>query len=104
MLDQLQEKFPDLIVDDRRPPLRQIKVGCKGELRFDQEVALLDLTRFDQGFLTAETGFSKTVLAAALIAEKKCRTSILVHNKQIFNQWLERLRQFLDIAELPAKR
>lgn len=54
--------------------------------------------------MQAETGFGKTVLGAALIARRQARTIILVHNKQLLDQWLERLKQFLIFEEEEAVR
>ncbi|MFX3737753.1 hypothetical protein ACJBSD_10730, partial [Streptococcus suis] len=56
------------------------------------------------GLLCAETGFVKTFLGAALFAQRKCRTIILFHNRQLFEQWLERLGEFLEIEVEEAVR
>lgn len=40
-----------------------------------------------------------TVVAAALIAERRCNTLILVHRRELLTQWAERLRQFLSLAK-----
>lgn len=45
----------------------------KGELTFEQELALSDMTSKENGLLHAETGFGKTVLGAALISERKTK-------------------------------
>ncbi|MBS8069905.1 DEAD/DEAH box helicase, partial [Streptococcus suis] len=84
--------------------LSPIQISFKGRLRFEQELALADLLASENGLLCAETGFGKTVLGAALIAQRKCRTIILVHNRQLLEQWLERLGEFLEIEEEEAVR
>ena len=50
--------------------------------------------------LSATTAFGKTVVAAWLIAHRKVNTLVLVHRRQLLDQWIERLAAFLD---LPAK-
>ena len=55
----------------------------------------------DNGVLCASTAFGKTVVGAALIAERKVNTLILVHRTTLLKQWLERLEEFLVINEEP---
>lgn len=61
------------------------------------------MTAYDCGVLAATTGFGKTVIGARIIAEKQCPTLILVHTKELANQWKERLEQFLQIDEVLEK-
>ncbi|WP_252499491.1 TOTE conflict system archaeo-eukaryotic primase domain-containing protein [Streptococcus pseudopneumoniae] len=91
-------------VEDRRKVQRSIRVEFKGELTFEQELALSDMTSKENGLLHAETGFGKTVLGAALISERKTKTIILVHNRQLLDQWLDRLKCFLTFEEEEATR
>ncbi|WP_240164417.1 DEAD/DEAH box helicase family protein [Streptococcus sp. 79] len=91
-------------VEDRRKVQRSIRVEFKGELTFEQELALSDMTSKENGLLHAETGFGKTVLGAALISERKTKTIILVHNRQLLDQWLDRLNHFLTFEEEEATR
>ena len=51
----------------------------------------------DYGVLAATTAFGKTVVAAALIAQRARNTLVLVHRRELLTQWIERLRTFLDI-------
>lgn len=104
LLSHLQETFPNLTVIERENEGSEIKVSFRGELRFEQELALADMLSADSGVLCAGTGFGKTVLGAALIAKRQKRTLILVHNRQLLEQWLERLSQFLIFEEEEAIR
>ena len=54
----------------------------------------------DTGVLAATTAFGKTVVAAWLIAQRGVNTLVLVHRRQLLDQWIERLSTFLG---LPAK-
>jgi superfamily II DNA or RNA helicase/very-short-patch-repair endonuclease len=55
------------------------------------------MLRHDTGVLAATTAFGKTVVAASLIASRGVNTLVLVHRRQLLEQWLERLATFLDI-------
>ena len=55
----------------------------------------------DIGVLAATTAFGKTVVASWLIAQRGVNTLILVHRRQLLEQWMDRLANFLDI---PAKQ
>ena len=68
-----------------------------GHLRPEQEVAAQAMLQSDIGVLSATTAFGKTVIAAWLIAQRQVNTLIIVHRKQLQDQWLERLSSFLDI-------
>ena len=51
----------------------------------------------DTGVLAATTAFGKTVVAAWLIAKRGVNTLVLVHRRQLQQQWIERLSTFLGI-------
>ncbi|GAF36216.1 putative helicase [Lentilactobacillus farraginis DSM 18382 = JCM 14108] len=53
------------------------------------------------GILAARTGFGKTVVAAKIIATLNVSTLILVHDKELADQWVARLNQFLKITDQP---
>ena len=72
-------------------------VSFQGALRLPQSRAFDALAAHDNGVLAATTAFGKTVVAAALIAHRARNTLILVHRRELLNQWVERLRSFLDI-------
>jgi superfamily II DNA or RNA helicase len=77
-----------------------LEVSFKGRLTTQQEEAVNELQMHSNGVLAATTGFGKTVAAAALIAKRNINTLIIVDRKQLLQQWVERLANFL---ELPAK-
>ena len=72
----------------------------QGELRQQQKVAADAMLRHETGVLAATTAFGKTVVAAWLIARRGVNTLVLVHRRQLLDQWIERLSTFLDV---PAK-
>lgn len=78
--------------------------GCKldvsfhGELRPQQKHAAEAMLAHDMGVLSATTAFGKTVLAAWLIAARGANTLVIVHRKQLLEQWRERLSEFLGVS------
>lgn len=76
---------------------KDIEVSFVGKLREEQSEAMKSLLLHENGVLSATTAFGKTITAAALIAQRKTNTLILVHTKALLNQWKERLEEFLSI-------
>jgi superfamily II DNA or RNA helicase len=64
-----------------------------------QQDALDSFKNIDQGILVAPPGSGKTIMALALIANKKQPALIITHRKQIYNQWLTRIEDFLQIPK-----
>ena len=87
-------------VRDERYAGTAIDVTFRGSLREDQEKAVREVLRHDEGVLCAPTAFGKTVVAARLIAKRKVNTLVLVHRQNLLEQWRARLAMFLD---LPSK-
>jgi superfamily II DNA or RNA helicase len=85
-------------IDDQRPMLPILDCSFKGRLKpFQQEAVDIMLSR-DFGTLSAPTGSGKTVMALFMAAKRKQPTLILVHTKDLANQWRERTAEFLDIS------
>lgn len=85
-------------LDDRRSRGAEIEVAFNGMLRPGQEDAVAALLPHDIGVLAATTAFGKTVVAAKLIAARGVNVLVLVHRRQLMDQWVERLSAFLDMA------
>jgi superfamily II DNA or RNA helicase len=100
-LDEVQVLFDSLGIgvdlDDQRLTGTPIGATFRGTLFIEQQVAADSLLAHDNGVLAATTAFGKTVVATYLIAERAVNTLIVVHNKQLMDQWRERLGEFLDI-------
>ena len=86
-------------IDDKRQQGRNINVEFNGELRHEQNKALKELTKHDNGILHAATAFGKTVVCSAVIAEKKVNTLILLESSALIEQWKDALNKFLIIDE-----
>jgi hypothetical protein len=84
-------------VHDERTAGREINVSFHGELRSEQRDAIEQVLAYDHGILCAPTAFGKTVVAACLIAKRGVNALILVHRRQLMDQWRERLAAFLAL-------
>jgi superfamily II DNA or RNA helicase/very-short-patch-repair endonuclease len=103
-LDEICEALTDLhinpVIRDERNGGRPLEVMFRGELRAEQQRAADAMMVHDTGVLAATTAFGKTVIAAWLIAQRRTNALVLVHRRQLLDQWIERLSTFLDV---PAK-
>jgi superfamily II DNA or RNA helicase len=86
-----------VIIRDERIGKRKIKVEFNASLTDIQNDALKVWKDNEIGILMAPPGAGKTVMACALIAERKVSTLILVHRAQLLDQWKERITEFLGI-------
>ena len=86
------------IVDNRRL-LNPVKITFHGELRPLQQTTVKQGLRRDFGLLESPTGAGKTIMALYMIAERKQPSLVVVHTKELLNQWLDRIEQFLDIPK-----
>ncbi len=84
---------------DKRNPGRPISVSFLGELTPEQQEAKDALLPHETGVLAATTAFGKTVVASSIIAARKTNTLILVHRRQLLDQWVARLQTFLNISD-----
>ncbi|MBL0941923.1 MAG: DEAD/DEAH box helicase family protein, partial [Alphaproteobacteria bacterium] len=85
-------------IEDKRNNGNSIKAPFLGELTAEQKRMVQALLKHDTGVLAATTAFGKTVIAAHIIAARQTNTLILVHRRQLLDQWIERLRTFLGIS------
>ena len=98
LLRELKIKYS---VQDELCDGQNIDVQFQGELRSEQLLVVDAMMSADIGVLSATTAFGKTVIAACLIAKRQVNTLIIVHTKQLQDQWFDRLQTFLNI---PAKQ
>lgn len=101
-LEDVQQLLSDLriqpVIRDERCIGTLLDVAFHGELRPEQEVVAEAMLAHNTGVLSATTAFGKTVLAAWLIARRRVNTLVLVHRRQLLQQWVERLSTFLGVS------
>jgi superfamily II DNA or RNA helicase len=76
----------------------------RGTLRGGQERAVRELLRHEDGILAAGTAFGKTVAALRIVAERNTGTLVLVNRRQLIDQWVQRIAQFLGVPEREVGR
>ncbi len=84
---------------DERKKLAPATFDSEMKLYEYQRKAVENMLRSENGILVAPPGSGKTIIAIELIARRKQPALILVHKKQIFNQWVERVENFLNIPK-----
>ena len=82
---------------DERQEGQPLDARFLGELTAEQNEAAAALLKHETGVLAATTAFGKTVVAANMIAARERNTLVLVHRRQLLEQWVARLQTFLDI-------
>lgn len=87
----------EVSLEDRRQAGNPVDAHFLGNLDLQQEIAVEELAKTENGVLVAPTAFGKTVVAARMIAERGRNTLVVVHRRQLMEQWLERLATFLDV-------
>ncbi|MCA1743473.1 MAG: DEAD/DEAH box helicase [Desulfovibrionales bacterium] len=102
-LEEASELFQSLNIrmniSDQRFSGHRIDVRFSGNLTDLQHKAAKAILKHDCGVLSAATAFGKTVVGAWIIAERMINTLVLVHRRQLMDQWLERLSAFLDLPQ-----
>jgi superfamily II DNA or RNA helicase len=97
VLDLMKAHGVKTSVRDERFAGLPLEASFRGQLRPGQEDAVAQILKHDNGILCAPTAFGKTATAAWLIAARKVNTLVLVHRRQLLDQWRERLAMFLDL-------
>lgn len=86
-----------VVIRDERIGRKKLKTEFTGELTAPQSEAVKQIGKSDIGILMAPPGSGKTVMACALIAERKVSTLVLIHRQPLMEQWRERISTFLGI-------
>jgi superfamily II DNA or RNA helicase len=84
-------------LEDHRRTLSEVDFQFKGTLKDFQEEAVEAMAARDFGTLAAPTGSGKTVMALALIAQRRQPALVVVHTKELLEQWVDRIEKFLGI-------
>ena len=84
---------------DERSKKKEIKITSRIELRPQQKEVLERLDKKDFGVVVAPPNSGKTIIGLELIARKRQPALILVHRRQLFDQWMDRIQSFLRIPK-----
>ncbi len=86
-------------IDDRRRTLTEVSFQFTGRLRTLQQTAVNDILAKEFGTLSAPTGSGKTVMALAVVAQRRQPALVVVHTKDLAFQWRDRIGAFLGVPE-----
>jgi len=84
---------------DQRQKKALLSLNFQAALRPYQIPAIEATTKKDMGVIVAPPGSGKTFMGLKLIADKQQPTLIVVHRKQLMDQWIERIEAFLGISQ-----
>ena len=103
-LDELMNLLAELkikpVIQDERFTGNEIPdLEFQGQLTDEQVQAANKLLEHDMGTLSATTAFGKTVVALHILATRQVNTLIIVHRRQLLDQWLERIEMFLSVSK-----
>jgi superfamily II DNA or RNA helicase len=93
-----EQKIIYTLIDERKK-LSEVNFNFKVSLFDYQQVAVNATDKKDIGIIVAPPSSGKTIMGLSIVANKKQSTLIIVHRKQLFDQWVERIQSFLGIAE-----
>lgn len=82
-----------------RPVLDEVSFRSSIELTPSQTMAVEEAIAHEQGVIVAPSGSGKTIIGIELVARRKLPALILVHRRQILDQWVERIQAFLGIPK-----
>ncbi|MDO9049370.1 MAG: DEAD/DEAH box helicase family protein [Methylobacter sp.] len=92
-------KIKPVIQDERFSGNKIPDLQFQGQLTDEQTQAANKLLEHDIGTLSATTAFGKTVVALHILAKRQVNTLIIVHRRQLLDQWLERIEMFLNLTK-----
>lgn len=97
LLNHCKETGTEVTIDDQRKLLPQVMFEFKGKLKDFQRDAVKNMLGHAFGTLESPTGSGKTVMALAMIAARRQPALIIVHTKELAEQWLDRVETFLGV-------
>ena len=84
---------------DKRKKLNPILYSFNTQLREHQQTVIDTISKKDLGVIVAPPGSGKTIVGLKIISEKLQPALIIVHRKQLVEQWTERIETFLGIPK-----
>lgn len=91
-------------LEDKRTKLEPVKFTSSISLYDYQQEAVEITNKKDFGVIVAPPGAGKTVIGLEIVARKQQPALIIVHRKQLFDQWLDRTQSFLGIPKFQIGR
>lgn len=90
--------------NDVRKKLNPVEFQFNAHLREHQQSAIETVAKKDFGVIVAPPGSGKTIVGLKIISERNQPALIIVHRKQLVEQWIERIETFLGIPKYEIGR
>ena len=94
-----KEQKIDFEFQDERTKLNSVSFTCNVQLRDHQKEVVEASFKKDIGIIVSPPGSGKTIIGLKIISEKQQPALIIVHRKQLAEQWIERIQSFLNIPK-----
>jgi len=92
----LEKKGIKLLVKDNSSRFHKLDIEFNGTFRDYQEELIEKATKYPVGMVEALTGAGKTITAFGIINKIKQPVLILVHSKELLDQWQEGIKKFFN--------
>ncbi|OHA09590.1 MAG: hypothetical protein A3A44_03255 [Candidatus Sungbacteria bacterium RIFCSPLOWO2_01_FULL_60_25] len=100
----LQSKNISFEVHHEFPDVAPVAFKSLIQLTQPQEEAVKKALTYDQGVIVAPPGSGKTMIGMELVARRHMLALVLVHRRQLLDQWVERIQTYLDIPKIRIGR
>lgn len=84
---------------DERKKQKLVPYLFNAQLKDYQQTVVESITKKDLGVIVAPPGSGKTIIALKIISDKQQPALIIVHRKQLVEQWTERVENFFGIPK-----
>ncbi len=91
-------------LEDKRTKLELVNFTASIPLYDYQQEAVEIIVKKDFGVVVAPPGLGKTVMALEIVARKQQPTLIIVHRRQLFDQWVDKIQSSLGIPKFQVGR
>ncbi len=91
-------------LEDKRIKLESVKFTSSISLHGYQHEAVEITNKKDFGVIVAPPGSGKTIMGLEIVSRKQQPTLIIVHRRQLFDQWVDRIQSFLSIPKFQIGR
>lgn len=100
LLTLLNNAEAEYKIEDKRNGGSPLNVKFNGQLYIEQQTAVNEMLKYENGVLSATTAFGKTVIATYMIYTRSVNTLILVHSSALLEQWEKSLSHFLTFEDI----